>query len=226
MATDIEKAPAELQQLVAEADTGGRKPVGVTATLIFGVALAWSLFQLWYASPLPFALRFGVLNDTEARSLHLAFALFLAFLALARVQALAARPRPARTTGCSRSPARSPAPTCSCSTASSRRAPASRRRSDIVVAIVGIVLLLEATRRAVGCADGGPRRAVPRATACSGRTCPSVIAHKGASLCAAAVAHVAHDRGRVRRRARRVDRHIFLFVLFGALLDAPAPATT
>jgi hypothetical protein len=43
------------------------------------VALAWSLFQLWFASPIPFMLGFGVFNDTEARSIHLAFALFLAF---------------------------------------------------------------------------------------------------------------------------------------------------
>ena len=81
MATDIEKASAALQELVAKADTGARKPGGPTATLIFGVALAWALFQLWYASPLPFALSIGILNDTEARAIHLAFALFLAFLA-------------------------------------------------------------------------------------------------------------------------------------------------
>ena len=42
---------------------------------------AWSLFQLWYASPLPFTFNVLVLNYTEMRSLHLGFALFLAFLA-------------------------------------------------------------------------------------------------------------------------------------------------
>ena len=45
------------------------------------MALFWSLFQLWIASPIPFALGFGVFNDTEARSIHLALALFLAYLA-------------------------------------------------------------------------------------------------------------------------------------------------
>ena len=49
--------------------------------MIFTVALAWALFQFWYASPLPFTFGVGILNDTEARSLHLAFALFLAFTA-------------------------------------------------------------------------------------------------------------------------------------------------
>ena len=81
MTSDLEKASGELQELVAKADTGARKPGGATAKLVFAVALAWALFQLWYASPLPFALRIGILNDTEARSIHLAFALFLAFLA-------------------------------------------------------------------------------------------------------------------------------------------------
>src|SRR5512134_3672364 len=81
MATDIEKAPEALQELVAKVDTGARKPLGVTAKVIFTVAFAWALFQFWYASPLPFTFGVGILNDTEARSLHLAFALFLAFTA-------------------------------------------------------------------------------------------------------------------------------------------------
>ena len=81
MTSDIEKASTELQQIVADADTGGRKPAGIAAHVLFAVAVAWSLFQLWYASPLPFTFGVGILNDTEARSLHLAFALFLGFLA-------------------------------------------------------------------------------------------------------------------------------------------------
>jgi TRAP-type uncharacterized transport system fused permease subunit len=71
----------QLKQLVAEADTGGRKPTGAVAKLIMFTALAWSLFQLWIASPLPYSLGILVLNDTESRSVHLAFAIFLAYLA-------------------------------------------------------------------------------------------------------------------------------------------------
>jgi TRAP-type uncharacterized transport system fused permease subunit len=48
---------------------------------LLGVALAWSLFQLWIASPLPFSLGIGVFNDTQSRAIHLAFAVFLAYLA-------------------------------------------------------------------------------------------------------------------------------------------------
>ncbi len=71
----------ELDALVASSDTGGRSPSGPIGTLLALVALAWSLFQLWFASPIPFMVGFGVFNDTEARSIHLAFAMFLAFMA-------------------------------------------------------------------------------------------------------------------------------------------------
>ncbi|MGP6087962.1 TRAP transporter permease [Antarctobacter jejuensis] len=72
---------AELDELVASSDTGGRSPSAAMTRFIMIVAIIWSLFQLWIASPLPFMFNFGVFNDTEARSFHLAFALFLAFLA-------------------------------------------------------------------------------------------------------------------------------------------------
>ena len=70
---------AALDRLVAEADTGGRTPGKQIARVLFAVAVAWSLFQVWYASPLPFVFNVFILNDTEARSIHLAFAVFLAF---------------------------------------------------------------------------------------------------------------------------------------------------
>ncbi|MBS0124049.1 TRAP transporter permease [Thetidibacter halocola] len=72
---------AEIDEMVAAADTGGRVPSPAIAKFIMIVAIIWSLFQLWIASPIPFMINFGVFNDTEARSFHLAFALFLAFLA-------------------------------------------------------------------------------------------------------------------------------------------------
>ena len=71
----------ELDELVASSDTGARVPPGAVGKLILAVALCWSLFQLWIASPIPFMVGFGVLNDTETRSIHLAFALFLAYMA-------------------------------------------------------------------------------------------------------------------------------------------------
>ncbi len=71
----------ELDAIVASTDTGGRAASGPIGTFLTCVALAWSLFQLWIASPIPFIVGWGVFNDTESRSIHLAFAIFLAFAA-------------------------------------------------------------------------------------------------------------------------------------------------
>ena len=67
---------------IVESESGARNPTGaVPKKILFYVPLAWTLFQLWYASPLPFLFNFFVLNSTEARAIHLAFAIFLAFTA-------------------------------------------------------------------------------------------------------------------------------------------------
>ena len=65
---------AELDELVASSDTGGRSVSGLMGTLLLLVALAWSLFQLYIASPI------GLFNDTLARSIHLGFAVFLGIM--------------------------------------------------------------------------------------------------------------------------------------------------
>ena len=67
---------AELQEMLAQSDTGARDPQGIAKKILLIVPFIWALFQLWYASPLPFVLNFGIINDTEARSIHLAFAIF------------------------------------------------------------------------------------------------------------------------------------------------------
>ena len=71
----------DLQDLIIERDSGARDPRGFARHVLIYVALAWSLFQLWISSPLPFEFNIFILNDTQARSIHLAFALFLAFTA-------------------------------------------------------------------------------------------------------------------------------------------------
>ena len=53
---------------------------GWNLKLVALVAISWSLFQLWYASPLPFILDFGKIIDVPARAIHLTFALVLCFL--------------------------------------------------------------------------------------------------------------------------------------------------
>jgi len=71
----------ELEDLVASTDTGGRSPVNQQVVLLIaGTALLWSIFQVWIASPLPYTFGVGVFSSREARPIHLAFALFLAYL--------------------------------------------------------------------------------------------------------------------------------------------------
>ena len=53
---------------------------GWNLKLVAAIAIAWTLFQLWYASPLPFILNIGQFIDVPARAIHLAFALTLCFL--------------------------------------------------------------------------------------------------------------------------------------------------
>ena len=62
-------------------DVGSKRNLhGWNLKLAAGIAIAWSLFQLWYASPLPFILDFGKIIDVPARSIHLAFGMVLCFL--------------------------------------------------------------------------------------------------------------------------------------------------
>ena len=76
----------DLDDLVASSDTGARAPTGFVGKLIAGIALTWSLFQLYIASDVPFLLAeiFGnvvLFPSDQARAIHLAFALVLAALA-------------------------------------------------------------------------------------------------------------------------------------------------
>jgi TRAP transporter 4TM/12TM fusion protein len=53
---------------------------GVHLKIVFGIAILWTFFQLWYASPFPFWFNFGMFKGLPARAIHLGFALTLAFL--------------------------------------------------------------------------------------------------------------------------------------------------
>ena len=74
------------EDLVASVDTGARNPLGWQRNLIPGVAFIWAIFQLYIASNLPFTLTeitgvSLVVTNSNARLIHLAFALFLAAMA-------------------------------------------------------------------------------------------------------------------------------------------------
>ena len=57
-----------------------RNITGFHLKIVSAIAIIWSLFQLWYASPFPFMLNFGMFKGLPARAIHLGFALCLAFL--------------------------------------------------------------------------------------------------------------------------------------------------
>ena len=207
----------ELEVMVAESDSGARSVAGLPGIVLFFVPLLWALFQLWYASPLPFMLRIGVLNDTEARSIHLAFAIFLTFTAFPAFKKSARDVIPLHDWAMALAGAfcagyiylfyaqlsdRSGAPVT----------------LDLVIAGVGMVLLLEATRRALG----PPLMVVALVFLCYtffGSYMPEVISHKGASF-SKTMSHQWLGTEGVFGVALGVSTSfVFLFVLFGALLD-------
>jgi len=57
-----------------------RNLTGLHLKIVAAIAIIWSLFQLWYASPFPFIFNIGMFKGLPARAIHLGFALLLAFL--------------------------------------------------------------------------------------------------------------------------------------------------
>ena len=186
MAQTSSAAAVDVARLVQEADLGGRRPAGIAKRILSCTCIAWSLIQLWYASPLPFVFNFAVMNDSQMRSLHLAFSLFLAFVAYPFTR---------------RSPRdRVPAAewilgACAAFCAAYlfifyrdlALRPGQPTTADFVVSIAGMLFLLEATRRVVG-----PPLAIIAILllgfAFAGPWMPEALQHKGVSL-SKAVSH-------------------------------------
>jgi len=204
------------EELIAQ-DVGARLPDGLMAHVIAGLALLWSLFQLWIASPLPFIFRIGVLNDTETRAIHLAFALLLAFLAY---PAFKRSPRD-----------RVPLVDIALGLVAAASAaylfifyqqlalrPGSLTTADLITACIGIPLLLEATRRALG-----PPLAIIALVfliySLAGPYMPGFLAHRGVSFTALANHQWITTEGVFGIALGVSTSFVFLFVLFGALLE-------
>ncbi len=85
--TDQSRDMSDADAMVADIDTGGRAPVGWQSTAIVSTCIIWSLFQLYIASKLPGVLAqstgIGFLANVvaQARYIHLAFAIALATMA-------------------------------------------------------------------------------------------------------------------------------------------------
>jgi TRAP transporter 4TM/12TM fusion protein len=190
------------------------------------VGFIWSLWQLWIASPLPFALGFGIFTDLPARALHLGFGLLMGLLMFPTAWEGATKSRNWANIGL----AFLAFFICSYGwwgydgiisrdgilleiDIAGWAVPV-----EMILAAAGIFLLLEATRRSVG---------PPLVIVCIvfllysvfGQSMPDVISHKGVSferlvgyqwLTSEAVFSIPIDVS---------VSYVFLFVLFGAFMD-------
>jgi TRAP transporter 4TM/12TM fusion protein len=210
-------ADVNLEQLVADTDIGGRAVKGPVGTLVLCVAVAWALFQLWYASPLPFIAGFGILNDTEARAIHLGFALFLAYAAY---PALKSSPRdrvPVLDWVLAALGAFAGAYLFLFYQELSTR-PGQPTTLDLLAGGAGILLLLEATRRTLGL----PMVVVAAVFiffTFAGPWMPDVIQHKGASITKFLNHQWLTTEGVFGIALGVSTSFVFLFVLFGTLLE-------
>ncbi len=223
--TKREFSDADLQDLVASSDSGARNPRsrGV-ALLIAALALFWSLFQVWIAEPqfwfgqLPFV---EILGSEQTRPMHLALALALAFLAYPA----------AKTSPRDRIPAYDWAlAAIGAGTAlyvfwfSDVLAGTARSGlptdSQIWVGAVGVLVLLEASRRSLG-----PALTVVAAIFLAysyfgqGWLIPDLIAHQGRTFSSIINTQWLSTEGVFGIPLGVSTAFVFLFVLFGSLLD-------
>ena len=208
----------ELQELVASTDAGARNPAGTVGKLLAIVAVVWSVFQVILASPVAnYVLPGDLINNS--RQFHLAFAIFLAFMAY---PALKSSPRNYI-----------PIQDWVMGLVGAFialygfffydkivNAGGLADDTDKWVALAGLILLFEAARRALG-----PAMAIIATIFLlyvffgSSDWVPEVIRWKGASL-KKAMSHMWITSEGVFGIALGVStKFVFLFVLFGALLD-------
>ena len=208
-----------LQELIAEADTGARNPVGtIPKKVLFYVPLIWTLFQLWYASPLPFIFNILVFNSSEARAIHLAFAMFLAYTAYPTFKSSPRDYIPLQDWFLALVGAFCAAYLFLFYAGLSER-PGDPLTIDLVVAVIGLILLLEATRRALG----PPLMVVASVFILytfAGPYMPEVIAHKGASLVKGMTHYWLTTEGVYGVALGVSTGMVFMFVLFGSLLES------
>ncbi|MEQ6888884.1 TRAP transporter permease [Halomonas sp. CS7] len=220
MTEDKMRSPGDevdLEDMVASTDSGARKPAGMPGKLLVSIAAVWSLFQLWIASPIPFILGFGVFNATEARSIHLAFALFLAYMAYPALQRSPRDRIPIQDWVLAAAAAFCGAYMFMFYEQLAQR-PGAPILQDVIIGVVGIVLLLEATRRALG----PPLMIVASVFlfySLAGPWMPGILAHGGVSLFGLVNHQWLTTQGVFGIALGVSTSFVFLFVLFGALLD-------
>ena len=220
MTTSQNTAAGDLDDIVAETDTGARAPTnGLAKSILWLTPLLWSIYQLWIASPLPYMLGVGVWNDTQTRAVHLGFAVFLAFVAFPAFRSSPRDRVPALTWLIAIAGAISASYMAWDYAGVSYRTGAPNQ-TDLIMAGLGMVLLMEAARRSLGFPLMGVALfflAYVFFGSWSGL--PEMLQWKGASF-NKAMSHLMLTTEGVFGVALGVSSgFVFLFVLFGALLN-------
>ena len=214
-------APEALEQLDAT------RVVGPTLGRVIAVlCVLWTLFQLWIASPLPFMLDFAIITDVPARAVHLTFGLALAFLIFPMRRRNRHQAVPWYDIAFA-------VVAAGCTSYLFFGYDGLVRRQGIlldwhlagltipieaIIGGVGILLLLEATRRAIG---------LPLVIVCTvfllysifGQEMPLVISHKGVSLQRLIGYQWLGGEAIFGIPLSVSVSYVFLFVFFGALLE-------
>ena len=196
---------------------------GLHLKIVASIAITWSLFQLWYASPFPFMLDIGMFKGLPARAIHLGFALTLTFLIYPFTKGKKINVLDVFISFIA---------ACCClyiyffydqlvnrgGILLQTEILGFKVPIELIIGGIGIIILLEATRRAIG---------VPLViiAVCFllfsyfGRYAPDIISHGGLSL-TRLVGFQWFDQEAIFGIPIGVSvDFIFLFVLFGALLD-------
>ncbi|MCG3269606.1 TRAP transporter permease [Yoonia sp. I 8.24] len=231
--TTANQTDVDVEDFIADSDTGGRKPTGAFSTwILLAVPLVWAIFQLWIASPLRFDVvltwnnsflgdifKLTILNDTQTRAIHLAFAMFLAFVAFPTLKSSPRHHIPIQDWVLGLVAAATAAYIWFAYAGVAQRTGAPNT-TDVIVAVVGIILLMEAARRSLGI----PLMAVALFFLAyvffgSWSGLPEMIRWQGASV-NKAMSHMWLTTEGVFGVAIGVSSSfVFLFVLFGSLLN-------
>ncbi|MBF0455264.1 MAG: TRAP transporter permease [Magnetococcales bacterium] len=190
-------------------ERNGRSPDGWSRHLLTILALSWSLFQLWVVHE--------AINDTLVRGIHLAFAITLAYLSFPARKSSPKKSIPltdaflALTAG-------SGALYLVVNYNAIAQRPGLPIFQDILFGVVTLALLLEASRRTLG-----PALMIIGLVFLSycyfGPALPELLAHRGASV-SKIINHMYLTTEGIFGVPLRVSASfVFLFVLFGALLD-------
>jgi len=220
----------DLKKTLEDIDYAGRKHSPRMAMIVTGIAILWSFYQLWIASPLPFIFDFGIIVGVPARGIHLAFGMLLTFLMFPAAKSLAERSLPwydvaLAITGCAAALYLFFGYAGLVDRAGTLLAfdvslfgLAFKFPFEVILGGIGIVLLLEATRRAIGL----PLVIVALlflVYSIFGQSMPEIISHKGVSLSRLVGYQWLGGEAIFGIPIDVSTSFVFLFVLFGALLD-------